>query len=155
MLLDVVNDFNYLGTCFSYTGKFMYNQEILAGKGLKALNILLFKLRQLRIKPSTACQLFDAFVGSILSYGSEIWGITKSKEIEKIHLKFLKSILCVKSSTSNMAVYGELDRFPLYISRYVRVIKYWIKLMKSDNVLINELYLDNIMMADVNRGLKN
>ena len=67
----------------------------------------------------------------------------------------LKSILCVKSSTSNMAVYGELDRFPLYISRYVRVIKYWIKLMKSDNVLIKELYLDNIMMADVNRGLKN
>ena len=77
VLLDVVNDFNYLG--FSYTGNFMYNQEILAGKGLKVLNILLFKLRQLRIKPSTACQLFDAFVGSILSYGSEIWGITKSK----------------------------------------------------------------------------
>ena len=153
VLLDVVNNFNYLGTCFSYTGKFMYNQEILAGKGLKALNILLFKLRQLRIKPSTACQLFDAFVGSILSYGSEIWGITKSKEIERIHLKFLKSILCVKSSTSNMAVYGELGRFPLYISRYVRVIKYWIKLMKSDNVLIKELYLD--MMVDANRGLKN
>ena len=80
VLPDVVNDFNYLGTCFSYTGNFMYNQEILAGKGLKALNVLLFKLRQLRIKPSTACQLFDAFVGSILSYSSEIWGITKSKE---------------------------------------------------------------------------
>ena len=66
----------------------MYNQEILAGKCLKALNILLFKLRQLRIKPSTACQLFDAFVGSILSYGSEIWGITKSEEIERIHSIF-------------------------------------------------------------------
>ena len=52
-----------------------------------------------------------------------------------------------------MAVYGELGRFPLYISRHVRVIKYWIKLMKSDNVLIKELYLD--IMVDVNRGLKN
>ena len=49
----------------------------------------------------------------------------------------MKSILCVKSSTSNMAVYGELGRFLLYISRYVRLIKYWIKVMKSDNVLIN------------------
>ena len=29
----------------------MYNQEILAGKGLKALNVLLFELRQLLIKP--------------------------------------------------------------------------------------------------------
>ena len=130
----------------------MYNQKILDGKGLKALNVLLFKLRQLRIKPSTACQLVDAFVGSILSYGSEIWGITKSKEIERIHLKFLKYILCLKASTSNMAVFVELSRFPLYISRCVHVIKYWIKLMKSDNVLIKELCLD--MMANVNRGLK-
>ena len=38
-----------------------------------------------------------------------------------------------------MAVYGELGRFPLYISRYVSVIKYLIKLMKSDNVLIKEM----------------
>ena len=52
-----------------------------------------------------------------------------------------------------MAVYGELGRFPLYISRYVRVIKYWIRLMKSDNALIKELYLD--IVYDVNRGLKN
>ena len=72
----------------------MYNQVILTGKELKALNILLSKLRQLRIKPTTACQLLDAFVGSILSYGSEIWGITKSKEIKGIHLKFLKYFLC-------------------------------------------------------------
>ena len=82
-----------------------------------------------------------------------IWGITKSEEIERIHLKFLKSILCVQLSTSNMAVYGELGRFPLYISRYVCVINYCIKLMKSDNVLIKELCLD--MTADVNRSLKN
>ena len=58
----------------------MYNQGILAVKGLNARNILLFKLRQLRIKPSTACQLFVAFVGSILSYGSEIWGIKSLKK---------------------------------------------------------------------------
>ena len=49
-------------------------------------------------------------------------------------------------------MYGKLGRFPLYISRYVRVIKYWIKLMKSDKALIKELYSD--MMVDVNRGLK-
>ena len=63
--VEVVDSFNYLGTVFKYNGKF-------------ALNVL--------------CQLFDAFVGSILSYSSEVWGYTKSKEIERVHLKFCKRI---------------------------------------------------------------
>ena len=40
--LEVVNDFNYLGTVFNYTGTFALNQEMLIGKGLKALNCLLY-----------------------------------------------------------------------------------------------------------------
>ena len=38
--LESVNDFNYLGTVFNYTGNFSMNQEYLSGKGLKALNTL-------------------------------------------------------------------------------------------------------------------
>ena len=40
--LEVVNGFNYLGTVFKYTGSFVVNQETLVGKGLKALNCLLY-----------------------------------------------------------------------------------------------------------------
>ena len=43
--IEVVNDFNYLGTCFNYTGTFCLNQEVLTGKGLKALNLFYTKLR--------------------------------------------------------------------------------------------------------------
>jgi len=42
------------------------------------------------MKPNVLCQLFDAFVGSILNYSSEVWGYTKSKEIQRVHLKFCK-----------------------------------------------------------------
>ena len=35
--IEVVNEFNYLGTVFKYTGSFVLNQETLVGKGLKAL----------------------------------------------------------------------------------------------------------------------
>ena len=31
-----------------------------------------------------------------------------------------------------MGVYGELARYPLYINGYVRMIKYWTKIVKSD-----------------------
>ena len=71
------------------------------------------------------CQLFDAFVGSILSNSCEVWGFNKWKNIEKIHLKFLKLLLGVKTSTWSMAVYGETSSYPLYINRYVQMIKIW------------------------------
>lgn len=57
------------------------------GKTLKTMNFLLFKCREYDIKPTILCQLFDAFVGSILNYASQTWGDTKSKEIERIPLK--------------------------------------------------------------------
>jgi len=38
-----VDNFNYLGTVFSYNGSSKVNQDILVGKGLKALNVLLIK----------------------------------------------------------------------------------------------------------------
>ena len=46
-LLETVNNFNYLGTCFNYTGTFCLNQEMLAGKGLKALNLFMYKLKKM------------------------------------------------------------------------------------------------------------
>ena len=43
---EVVNNFNYLGTVFNYTGNFALNQETLVGKGLKALNCLLYNTKK-------------------------------------------------------------------------------------------------------------
>ena len=40
--IEVVNEFNYLGTVFKYTGSFVLNQETLVGKGLKTLNCLFY-----------------------------------------------------------------------------------------------------------------
>jgi len=68
----VVDNFNYLGTIFNYTGIFSLNQEHLAGKALKALNIPMYKCKKIPLTPKTQCQLFHCFVGSILGYGSEI-----------------------------------------------------------------------------------
>ena len=39
-ILDIVDDFNYLGTIFNYTGSFTKNQDHVVGKSLKALNAL-------------------------------------------------------------------------------------------------------------------
>ena len=55
----------------------------------------LLHLNQNPYNPKICCQLFDFFINPVLSYAREIWGFSKSKEIERIHLNFLKSILNV------------------------------------------------------------
>ena len=152
-ILDIVDDFNYLGTIFNYTGSFTKNQDHVVGKSLKALNALLYNCSKIKLKPKLLCQLFDSFVGSILGYSSELWGFTKCKEIERIHLKFLKRILGVKRNTSSMSVYGELGRYPLYISRYVRIIKYWCKVATSENIIVKTVY--NQSVCDCEKGYRN
>ena len=67
------------------------------------------------------------------------WG-GKCKEIERIHLKFCKYLLTVKSTTCNMGVNGELKRYPLYVSRYTGIIKLWCHIINTDNILVNKLY---------------
>ena len=77
--VEVVDSFNYLGTVFKYNGNFALNNDFIIGKALKALNVLLYNCKRYPMKSNVLCQLFDAFVGSILSYSSEVWGYTKSK----------------------------------------------------------------------------
>ncbi|XP_052255506.1 uncharacterized protein LOC127861165 [Dreissena polymorpha] len=144
-IIETVDNFNYLGTVIHYTGSFTFNQEHLVGKALKAMNTLLYKCKMYDLKPKTLCQLFDAFVGSILNYASEIWGFTKSKEIERIHLKFCKRMLQVRLNSCNACVYGELGRYPLYINRFIRMLKYWFKIRLSDNIILQTVYNMNVV----------
>ena len=138
--IEVVDNFNYLGVVFKYTGSFVTNRETLAGKGLKAMNVLLNNIKHFNIKPSLALQLFDAFVGATLNYSCEIWNFCNFRDIERVHLKFCKLLLNVKASTSSMGVYGELGRYPLYIVSLSRIVKFWCKIIMSDNIIIKELY---------------
>ena len=96
--------------------------------------------------------MFDSFIVSILIYACEVSGFSKSKEIERIHLKFCKKILMCKMNTPTTAVYGELGRYPLYISRYLRILKYWFILIQSDNIIMQTVY--KISYEDCFKGKK-
>ena len=93
-------------------------------------------------------ELFDKLVTPILNYGSECWGFYKSTAIETVHLQFCKKILGVKQSTQNDFVYGELGRIDYQSRRYVTIIKYWFKVITSEeNKLIKQSY--NMMLNDI------
>ena len=104
--IEAVNDFNYLGCTFNYTGSFTLNNQTLYAKGLKAMNVLISNLKRYNTSPRVALQLFDAFVSPILYYSCEVSGFSRADILEKIHLRFCKSVLGFRQSTCNAAVYG-------------------------------------------------
>ena len=72
-------------------------------------------------------------VKPILLYGCEIWGFGNNDVLEKVHLKFCKMILNLKTSTPNYMIYGELGRYPVEIDIKIRIISFWAKLFVENN----------------------
>lgn len=79
-------------------------------------------------------------MGSILSYSAESWGYHEAPDIERVHTKFMKNILGVRKSTNISALYGELGRYPMKLSRKLILIKYWIKLLSRRDTLEFKVY---------------
>ena len=52
--------------------------------------------------------------------------------IERVHTKFCKKVLCVKLSTQNDIVYGELGRKTVHTKILFMTVKYWLKIVNSD-----------------------
>ena len=140
--LEVVNQFCYLCLLLNYNGKFLHTQKHVAEQGRKALFAVLNKCKKFKFNIETQCSIFDIYVNSILSYGSEVWGFHKSPDVEKIHTQFCKNVLGVKKSTSNALVYYELGRLPLYLTRKLRIIKFWLRIMQSENCIVRSCLME-------------
>jgi len=130
-VLEEVCSFKYLGITFSRNGKFDLAKKTLLAQGTRAMFNLLRKSNKLHLTSDMMLDLFDKLVVPIVLYGSEIWGYENLDIIEKLHLKFCKYILGVKSSTPSVMVYGELGRSPLSIEVKIRMIGYWCRLLNG------------------------
>ena len=147
--IEIVNKFCYLGVVFTSGGSSFETQKTLSGQALKAvftLNKYIFNFTAL--SPSHKLELFDKLVSPILNFGSEVWGFYKSPSIETVHLQYCKKILGAKQSTQNDFVYGELGRTDYQSRRYIIIIKYWLKIINSEEIkYIKQIY--NTMLNDL------
>ena len=152
--LNVTNRIPYLGIIVSSNGSFFQTQKTLASQADKALFMLRKRLQIFyNITPEHMMNLFDKFITPILSYGCEIWGFHPSPDIEKFHLSFCKRILCVKKSTQNDFIYGELGRYPLQMTRYGRIIRYWLNIVTGKKSLyVCLVYREAVAQADRNKS---
>ena len=154
-LIENVINYKYLGLVFNAGGTWSNATENLSTRGLKALFSLKRYICTGNIKERLGMKLFDQMIKPILCYASEIWSacdLAKRKfrtgegfakyldnmTIEQVHVKFCKFILGVNKRAVNLAVKGELDRFPVSFSCIIQAFKYWYHLQESSNSLLRE-----------------
>ena len=68
-------------------------------------------------------------------------GHKQAEHIELVHRKYCKYIIKVSSSTSNVAVLGELGRYSLHVYYYFKCIKFWLSIVHDHSKRVrNSLY---------------
>lgn len=142
-LLEVVNEYCYLGFRFTTMLSLKLGTKHLVEKGRKAAFYLCRTYQRLKeMTKFTFFKIFDSKVQSVLLYSAEIWGLYRLDNIERVQLMVCKRFLGVPTKTPNKMIYGELGRFPLYINSYVRCLKYWFRLLEMDqNRLPKQAYM--------------
>ena len=127
--LVTTDSYKYLGIIFNYNGKFRLAKQDLLLRGKRAMFALMTKARKLHLPIDVQLELFDAVVTPVVLYGSEIWCYEGCETLEKLHLQFCKIILCLKKTTCNVMVYGELGRYPFLIAAKMRILSFWARLL--------------------------
>ena len=154
--MPVVNIYKYLGIYFSTKLSFTAACKDIASRGKRAL---VYIMRKLSVLDNHSLELFlkifDSQVQPIMQYGSEIWGLYDSaSHCENVHLFALKKFLGVSIKTPNDLVYGEVNRFPIYLNSAVRCIKYWLKLTQMEQARLPKKAYNMLYILDA-RGKSN
>ena len=83
---------------------------------------------------------YDKLITPLMSYAGEVLEFIKGNSIENVHMQFCKRMLGVKANTQNDFIYGELGRVNFQAQRFYIMIKYWTKLLitNDDNNKFNK-----------------
>ena len=129
-------EYKYLGiTINSRSCSFTPTLIDLSSKANKAIYSLTSKIPLKSAPIKTMLKLFDTCIVPILLYGSEVWAPFMNHDwvkwdathIEKIHTQFLKRLLGVNRSTTNILTRSEMGRHSLQekiLARNINYIKY-------------------------------
>jgi hypothetical protein len=125
-VIKQLNFFKYLGVELHGTKGMQAAIQWLVMSGKKAIFALWHRCAELRIfDPALQCQLFDAQVKPVLSYGCEVCSDHMAcEQLKVVHRVFLKSLLGVSTTTSNYVVLAEFGRFPLEIFWWQQTMRF-------------------------------
>ena len=148
--LQNTREYKYLGIIINKKNcTFLPAIKALRIKATRALYAIKAKININKLPIRLALKLFDALVKPILLYASETWEPFlnhdykkwDNNEIEKVHTQFLKQLIGVNRSTTNILVRGELNRYSLQrevLKRHIKYVQY-ITLKEGDRFVTQAL----------------
>ena len=103
--------------------------------------VVLKKAREQNLSPDIQIDLFHKLVLPILSYGCELWAYEDLGRFDKFHLKFLRYVLRLNTSTPIPMIYGETGEIPISIALKSRRVGYMCKLLNPNtNTLSRQVF---------------
>ena len=149
-LVEIVEEYTYLGIKLTLTGNFTIAQKCLCDEALRAM----FRIQKYtsisKLTYRLAFTIFDSVILPVLTYGGEIWGTSKNASFrkwdqslsEKVHQKFCKMYLELNREALNSATRAELGRLPIQITLVKKTLNYYFYLCaKDENTIAKQAFL--------------
>ena len=141
-LMELVNEYKYLGVMFNEyidVGKMI---TVLANSGNRALGCILNKFNHLNgLTYNTYKKLFFMCVAPILDYSAASWGNKQFSQIDSVQNKAMKFFVGAQKTASTAAVYCDMDWVPCNVRRKIQVLKFWNKLCQtSESRLLRKVF---------------
>lgn len=156
--MEVVNSYCYLGIDIFPSGSFRTSIVNLMDKAQKAMFPLFSTVAQFQLPCSNGINLFNSLIKPICLYNAEnlvylsrhqieslkekrvsLFSYIMQTEHSKVQLKFLKFILGVNRSCSNIATMGEVGEFPIYLSGLATLLSFWHRIANlPSNTLVRQ-----------------
>ena len=143
--IEEVSSYKCLGTIVNTiktykSDMFKLHPEYLCNKARKCVFSIQRKLKFIGdIPPKCRFHFFETMIKPILIYGSELWGtnINACESVDKIYRWYIRCVMRVKATTSNVISVGESGLLPPSVYCHIATILYAIRLnnMSDDNTL--------------------
>ena len=147
-------EYRYLGFVFHATRNMTYGTDFLVSSAKKAMHAMRRRCIFIGLSdPASICKLFDTLVLPILAYSCEVWGVDPkaAESAEKLQRQFLKQLLGVRKSTTNLIVLAEFGRFPLHFHFWQQILRYHNRALHlPNNRLVKLALIDNFYQLNGN-----
>ena len=141
--LEYKDFYKYLGVKLHETLDFSIHKEMLAASGTRALGSIINKYKTNKFMTyEVYTKLFTTCVTPILDYGSEIWGIYKCSQIEKVQNNAARVFLGVNRFAPILGIQGEIGWRLCQNRVNLGILRYWNRLINmNDNRLCKKVFL--------------
>ena len=133
------------------------NSTFLCEKARKAICLFWKKSKHFgKLPPQIMIHSYNTLIRPILLYGSDVWGFSKNawESIDKVCKWFIRCIINVKPTTSNLITFGEVGIFPPSLYSKINVMLYFIRVKSMGENTIAKIVFNELERLD-DIGFKN